>query len=120
MVNGLPPPCFLLVYLTVTRNHEQIFVGAMMSFGVSHVIFCKCLTAPEKRKKDFEGLWGRKVSKVGSKGGKTREIGRILVSVNEFSLFPNSLTSTFLRCTTTPKSYDCPFFSKVFHMAHTI
>ena len=54
-------------------NHEQIFVGAMMSFGVSHVIFCKCLTAPEKGKRDFEGLWGRKVLKVGSKGGKKKK-----------------------------------------------
>ena len=45
-------------------NHEQIFIYW------SHVNFCKCLRTPEKGEEDLEELWGRKVFKVGSKGGK--------------------------------------------------
>ena len=72
---------FLLVYLTVTMNHEQIFVGTMMSFGVGHVHFLKCLRTDEKREKDFGKLCEEKEV-------KREENGRILVSFCNFFPFP--------------------------------
>ena len=64
----------------VMSNHEQIFVGTMMSFGVSHVNFSKCLRTPEKREEDFGKLWEEKEV-------KREDFGRIFVSFSNFSPF---------------------------------
>ena len=63
----------------VMSNHEQIFVGTMMSFGVSYMNFCKCFRTPEKWEEDFGKLWEEKEV-------KREEIGRILVSF--FNFYP--------------------------------